>query len=252
MTTHFVASAQGVTMKRVVVASVLALIGSYFTSARAQEAGRGNFFEKAMPSPTQSFELAVSSAYNQGWGNITDTNSLLGRTFGRQVQDVAGAGLQFELDLGYRISPRFATGIYGTIAGYTNPTPLEGANFRTLTGGIQGQWYMRPFHAFNPWVTLGSAYRGSWFVPEVGGITSRHGWELARLQIGTDFRVSREFAISPFVGGDLNLVFAERVPNGSFRNLDGPPAYATFTAGVLGRYDTAPTYVTSSGATARR
>src|SRR5262249_19924953 len=83
---HFAASAQGVIMKRVVVASVLALAGSYVASARAQEAGHGGYFEKTMPSPTQSFELAVSTAYNQGWGNITDTNSIAARTFGRQIQ----------------------------------------------------------------------------------------------------------------------------------------------------------------------
>src|SRR5262245_32371164 len=105
-------------MRRLLAASLLALAGSYAPSAWAQEAGHGTYLEKGMPAPTRAFEINVASAYNQGWGNLTDTTSFVGRTFGRQVQDIAGAGLQFELDIGYRISPMFAAGVYGTFAGY--------------------------------------------------------------------------------------------------------------------------------------
>jgi hypothetical protein len=219
--------------------------------AQAQEASRP-YFEKSMPAPRQAFEVNVTTAYNQGWGNLTDTQSAAGRLFGRQVQDVAGAGLQFELDLGYRMSPMFAISGYGTFAQYHNETEVSGTNLRSVTAGIQGQWFMRPYRAFCPWVALGSGWRGNWLVPEIAPTVTRVGWQVARLQVGADFRLARNIALSPYVAGDLNLIFGERFSNGDFRNLDGPPVYATFTAGVLGRFDFANTYVTQSGAVASR
>jgi hypothetical protein len=171
---------------------------------------------------------------------------------GRQIQDFAGAGLQLGLDLGYRLSPMFALGVYGTFAEYNNQTALDGANFRSVTAGIQGAWHMRPFRSIDPWVTLGSAWRGNWYVPEVGGITSIQGWQLARLQVGADFRLAREIALGPYVAGDVNLMFSERLPNTDFRGFDGTPTYASFTAGVLGRFDIGGTYVRPGGAVATR
>src|SRR5262249_19025643 len=149
-------------------------------------------YEKFRPASTQVFEINVATAYNQGWGNLTDSVTVAGgRAFipGRKVQDVGGAGLQFELDLGYRVTPMFAVHAYGTAAGYTNQTNLDGTNFRSVTVGLQGQWNLRPFRSVNPWATLGSGWRGAWIVPDVGGNVSIQGWELARLQIGVDLRV---------------------------------------------------------------
>jgi hypothetical protein len=205
-----------------------------------------------MPAPASALELNLSSAYNQGWGNLTDPQSLAGQTIGRQFQDFAGAGVQFEVDLGWRASPMFGVGVYSTIAGYTNQTEVSGTNVRSLTAGIQGQWFIRPFRAFNPWITLGSAYRGVWVVPENIGQTSRQGWEIARLQVGTDFRLSNDISVAPYLAGDINVIFGEKLPGGTYRNLSGPPTFATFTAGVLGRFDMFGKYVTPSGAVARR
>jgi hypothetical protein len=204
-----------------------------------------------MPAPARALELNLSSAYNQGWGNLTDPTGSGFQSFGRQFQEAAGAGVQFEVDLGYRISPRFGVGAYGTIAGYTNQTNVSGTNVRSVTGGIQGQWFITPYRAFGPWISLGSAYRGVWVIPEIGGQTSRQGWEIARLQVGTDFRVSNDIAVSPYLAGDINVIFAEKLPFGSYRNLSGPPAFATFTAGVLGRFDMFAKYVKPSGAVAQ-
>ena len=239
-------------MKRFLTASVLAFAASYGISAQAQEAGQPSYFQKPMPAPSKAFEINVGTAYNQGWGNLTDPVSAAGQTFGRQLQDVAGAGLQFELDLGYRASPAFAAGIYGTVAQFTNQTQVEGTNVRSVTAGIQGQWYARPFRSLNPWLTLGTGYRGNWVVPEVGGNIGRHGWQIARLQAGADFRLSRDVAIAPYVAGDINIIISENLPNGLSRNLDGPPAFASITAGVLGRFDLGGMYVTPGGAVARR
>jgi hypothetical protein len=163
------------------------------------------------------------------------------------VQDVAGAGLALEIDLGYRAAPDFGGGFYFTIAQFTNQTPVSGTDVRSLTAGVQGQWYMLPFRAFSPFMTLGSAYRASWIVPEVGGNTVRQGWEIVRLQFGTDFRLSQEIALSPFLGGSVNTMFSETPPNGVSRSLDGPPVFISFTAGILGRFDLGGIFVNSAG-----
>ena len=131
-------------------------------------------FRESGPAPYKAFELNVASAYNQAWGNLTDTQSVAGQVFGgRQVQDVAGAGLQFELDLGYRVLAGARCGRLRHDRGYHNSTPIDGTNFRSLTAGIQGQWHMRPFRTLDPWIGLGTAYRASWVVPDVGGNTTQ-------------------------------------------------------------------------------
>ena len=265
-------------MKRVLVASVFALSGVYGLSAQAQPPYPAQqpypaqpsyqaqppyqapptgevsqpYFEKIVPAPSQAFEINGTVAYTQPWGNLTDNLTAQSLVIGRRIQDFAGAGIQFGLDLGYRASPMLSLGIYGTYAGYHNSTPLDGADFRSVTAGIQGGWHFRPFRSVDPWVTLGSAWRGNWFVPEVGGITSIQGWQLARLQVGADFRLAPAVAVGPYVSGDVNLMFSERVPNTDFRSMNGTPTYASFTAGVIGRFDVGGTYVRPSGALAHR
>src|SRR5262249_33465052 len=91
-----------VLMKRVLVGSFLVLVGTYGTAAQAQEVSE-QIFERQMAAPAQAFEIGVSGLYNQGWGNLTDTQSALnalGR--GRHLQDFAGPGVGVEVDLGFR------------------------------------------------------------------------------------------------------------------------------------------------------
>src|SRR6185436_431983 len=111
--------------------------------------------------------------YNQGWGNITDTSSsAFVTTPSRKIQDISGPGLAAELDLGWRFNPHWMAGIYGTFTGYEPDSVLpRDTDVRSVTAGIQGQYFFRPYHVVSPWVGLGTAYRGNWIVPEVGGIT---------------------------------------------------------------------------------
>jgi hypothetical protein len=204
-----------------------------------------------VPAPSHAFEIGGAVGYTQGWGHLTDEVSPQGQLFGRNIQDFAGAGLQFELDLGYRASPMLALGAFGTFAEYHNSTPLDSANFRSVRAGLQGAAHLRPYRSLDPWVTLGSSWRGNWFVPEVGGIASRQGWEVARLQFGADLRLAREVAIAPYVEGGLNLIFSEKLPNTDSRSVDGTPVYFAFSAGVLGRFDIGGTYM-RPGAVATR
>jgi hypothetical protein len=232
-------------MKPALIASAsLLLLGG---AARAQEVAQPNFFQKSMLAPDRAFELNLSTAYNQGWGDLTDSTSNAGIAFGRKVQDVAGAGIAFEVDLGFRSAPRFSAGLYGTVTLFTNQIDSPGIEVRSLTAGVQGTWYSLPFRALSPWLTLGTGYRAFWIIPDIGGNTLRQGWEAARLQIGTDFRLSKEVAVAPFVGGDLNIVFTETLPGGASRSPTGPPVFFTFTAGILARFDAGGTFAMSNG-----
>jgi hypothetical protein len=231
-------------MKRVFVTSFLVLVGTYGIEASAQEVGQPSYFHRQMAAPTQAFEIGVSGLYNQGWGNLTDSSSILAPTTGRQIQDFGGAGIGAEVDLGYRAMPQASVGVFAQGSEYDRDSQLaSGTNVRSLLAGIQGSWHVRPFRSLDPWVSLGSAYRGYWIVPEVGGITSHQGWEIARLQIGLDMRASREIAIAPYVSGGIDVFFSEKLPNTNSRNLDPVPVSGWFGAGLMGRFDVGGRYV---------
>jgi hypothetical protein len=239
-------------MKRVFVTSFLVLVGTYGIEAKAQEVAQP-YFQKQMAAPTQAFEIGAAGLYNQGWGNLTDATSPLATTRGRRVQDIGGAGIAGELDLSYRFMPQMSAGVFGQISEYDPDTALaSGTNVRSLLAGIQAAWHVRPFHSVDPWVTLGSAWRGHWIVPEVGGITSHQGWEVARLQLGVDMRATREIALAPFVGGGLDLFFTEKFPNLDHTNLSPVPVAFYFSAGIMGRFDIGGRYVTPATMAAAR
>jgi hypothetical protein len=243
-----------VLMKRVLVASFVVLAGVSATKAHAQEVGTPNYFEKQMAAPVSAFEIGVGAFYNQGWGNITDTSSsAFITTPSRKIQDISGPGLAAEVDLGWRFDPHWMAGIYGNFTGFEPDSTLpRDTDVRSVTAGIQGQYFFRPYRVISPWVGLGSAWRGNWVVPEVGGITSRQGWEIARLTVGADFRIEREISVGPFVGGAFDVMFKEKLPRTDSRNIDSPPGSFYFTAGLMGRFDIGGTYVQHAGQLAKR
>jgi hypothetical protein len=206
-----------------------------------------NYFQKQMAAPMGAFEIGVSGLYNQGFGNLTRGG------FNNRVQDTAGAGVGAELDLNWRAAPAFSVGLYGTGTEFDRDTRLlTGTNVRSVTGGVQGTWYMRPYNMVDPWVSLGSGYRGYWVVPEVGGITSRHGWQIARVQVGVDLRATRQVSVGPFIGGSVDTFFTEKLPGGSYHNLNGPPVAGFIEAGLVGRFDLGGRYVAPASTIASR
>ena len=236
-------------MKGVFIASLL-VMGTYGAVANAQEAGQPSYFERRMRAPLEAFEIGVSGAYNQGFGNLTDTASTpIGS---RRLQDTAGAGGGAELDLSYRFLPEMAAGVFAGGSQYDPQNMPGGTDVQSLAAGLQGQWFFRPYRTINPWVGLASAYRGFWISPDVGGVTQRHGWEIARLQVGVDFRASKEISIGPYVGGAVDVFFSETLPGQTARNLSGPPASGFVNAGILGRFDLGGTYVDEATRVSKR
>jgi outer membrane protein W len=151
------------------------------------------------------------------------------------------------------VVPQLTLGVFGAATEFEQTNQqLSTTNVRSLTAGAQAQWFFRPYHVVNPWVSLGSAYRGFWTVPEVGGITSRQGWQIARLQIGADMRATREVSVGPYIGGSVDTFFTEKVPGGNWRNLSGPPVSIFIQAGLVGRFDLGGTYTQRASIIASR
>jgi hypothetical protein len=64
------------------------------------------------------------------------------------------------------------------------------------------------------------------------------GLELAKFQVGVDYRVSKAVSISPVIGADMSLFLSESTPTSDgFKNIASPNVNAFISAGVLGRFD---------------
>jgi hypothetical protein len=235
-------------MNRVLVASIGVLAGTFGLRANAQEEKQPFYIDKGeLAAPISAFEIGVAGNYSQGFGNLTRG------TGATRVQDLTNAGGGAELDLNWRFVPAFSLGIYGAGSQFSRDSQVaSGTEIRTLAAGVQGQWFMRPFRQVNPWLGLGTGYRGYWVSPDIGGTTSFHGWQIARLQVGVDLRASREVSVGPFIGGSVDTFLTEHLPGRGYHNLSGPPVAGFVEAGISGRFDLGGRYVQRTRAIAAR
>ena len=167
-------------MKNTLVFVALALAGA---PAFAQEVVAPS---RSLSSVEKALEITVGAGYAQGFGDIGNGQSSL--------TDQASAGGEVTLGIGYRINRQFMIGVYGSGSKYSTKDLTSGADIWSATAGVQGNYYFLPDDEWNPWVSLGSGWRGHW-IDRNGSKDSRHGWDLARLTVGVDYRVSPEFAV---------------------------------------------------------
>src|SRR5271165_4116429 len=80
---------------------------TYGTKASAQEE---TYFQNTLPAPSKAFELQLSTGYTQGLGNIAPN---------RPIIDVAGAGIGFTADVGYRATKHASIGLEGQYQAFT-------------------------------------------------------------------------------------------------------------------------------------
>ena len=184
-----------------------------------------------VPSVKNAFEIGVATGYSQGGGKLGGNKGSL--------EDVAGPGGVVELDLGYRIIPQLSIGAYGTFSKYQHGD-LIGSDNSVLgaTAGVQATWHFRPETSIDPFVTLGTGWKGLWLDPDHGKTTSLQGLELARLQIGADYRVSKDVAIAPVIGGSLGMFISEdSAMTTDLTELKDKKVNFTGFAGLSGRFD---------------
>src|SRR6478672_542920 len=89
------------------------------------------------------------------------------------LENISGPGGAVELAAAYRINPTFAVGAYGSFSTYATGDQVTGdTNILGATAGIQGIAHLRPEHSVDPWVSLGTGWRGLWLDPDQGKRTS--------------------------------------------------------------------------------
>lgn len=188
-------------------------------------------FDHPVAPVTRAFELGLSTGYAQGAGK-------LGGTMGN-VEDISGPGGLVEVDLGYRILPQLSVGAYGTFSKFQKGDHVLGnANVLGATAGVQAVWHVRPDRSVDPWVSLGTGWKALWVNPVNSPSTSLQGLELARLQVGADYRVSRNVAIAPVIGGSLSTFLAqENEMTSSLTEIQDKKLNLTGFAGLAGRFD---------------
>jgi hypothetical protein len=188
-------------------------------------------FDHAVAASSRGFEVGVVTGYAQGGGK-------LGGAMG-SLEDVAGPGGAVEIDLGYRILPELGVGAYGTYARFGNGDRVSSStDVLGATAGVQATWHIRPDRSVDPWLSLGTGWKGLWLNPASGKVTSLQGLELARLQLGADYRVSKDLAIAPVIGGSLSLFLAEdSAMTTDLTEIQDKKVNATGFVGVSGRFD---------------
>lgn len=188
-------------------------------------------FDHHVAAPTHALELGIATGYSQGVGPLGGGMN--------HLEDVASAGGAIELDAMYRMNPTFAIGAYGTFSTHSTGDLIDAQNdVLGATAGIQAAAHFRPTSSVDPWVSLGTGWRGLWLAPDSGKNTSIQGLELARLQIGVDYRVTEDISIAPVIGGSANLFVAQDSPMtiGYSEINDKKMNFVAF-AGLAGRFD---------------
>lgn len=211
-------------MKYTIIAIATALLGG---PVFAQEV------QTSPPPPAgvanKALEITLGAGYAQGFGDIASSQPSL--------TDQASAGGELTLGVGYRINPSFMVGAYSSGGKYGTRALTSGADIWTATAGLQANYHLLPGNEWDPWIGLGSGWRGHW-VSKFAGTDSRHGWDIARLTAGVDYAVSPAFAVSPYLGAGLTTFFSQQLAGkDGFSNIDSPNANVWVFGGMQGRFD---------------
>ena len=90
----------------------------------------------------------------------------------------------------------------------------------------------------DPWVSLGTGWRALWLSPDNGKVTSLRGLELARLQVGVDYRITKDVAIAPVIGGSVSIFVSQDSPmTRSYADIPDKKVNVTGFVGLAGRFD---------------
>jgi hypothetical protein len=209
------------------------IVGAGFAGvANAQEkdeAATGR--PRSLDAATRSVELTLGTGYSQGFGNVVSGQPTL--------TDIGQAGGAVEASVGYRIIPQLTLGVYGSGSMFSRGDTVDGSsNLYTATAGVKADWHFLPAgKELDPWLSLGTGWRGYW-LNEQQGNTSIQGWEIAKLEVGLDYRIDRSVAVGPVVGADISTFFTQETPSSNgFGNISSPQASTFVFAGLQGRFD---------------
>jgi hypothetical protein len=188
-------------------------------------------FDPAVQAPTNALELGARLGCGAAFGDV--------RT-GVPRYNLGALGGTAEIGLGYRATPELMLGTYAQGAFYgtgTGTTTNQRPNIFGTLFGVEATLHTRPRRALDPWLALGTGWRTHWTTFPGQSTTIRHGWEIARAQIGLDFRATPQIAISPVLGADVSIFLYESPPGvADFRAIPGRLNSFVF-AGFVGHFD---------------
>jgi hypothetical protein len=213
-----------------VAASSVAVTGVASAQEKDQPSAESSKAGELAPA-TGAVELTIGTGYAQGFGNVASGQPSL--------TDVGQPGGAVQVGAGYRLIPQLTLGVYGSGAMFGRGDQVDGSsNLYSATAGVQADWHFLPSgNQIDPWVSLGTGWRGYWIHADQG-TTAMHGLELAKLQVGADYRITRAVAISPVVGAGLSMFLTESTPaSNGFQNISSPNVNTFVFGGVLGRFD---------------
>lgn len=220
-------------MKTMYLASALSLLlpAAAFAQPQTDATEDTSAFDHHVAAPSNAFEIGVATGYAQGGGPVGGNLA--------HLEDIAGAGAAVELDASYRINPTFSVGAYGTFSRYaTGDLVVGNPDVVGASAGIQAAAHLRPDRSVDPWVSLGAGWKGLWLNADQGKNTSLQGFDLARVQLGVDYRVTKDIAISPVIGGSLGLFVSQDSPmTTDFTEISDKKVNFTGFAGLAGRFD---------------
>lgn len=197
--------------------------------------------------PEGAFEIVTGVGYSQGFGGISDA-----RVAG--LHDLGGAGLATQIGLGYRINPRFMVGVYTELDHYSlGDAPPSGSAISGMAAGVQMQYHFMPFNQFDPWVGVGTGWRGYWVRNDNLPTHSLHGIDFVRAQVGLSYPIAPWLNLGPVVGASMTMFLSEkRSYQTDFANVDDPRLNTFVSAGIGGRFDIGGKRVTKEQQTAQR
>ena len=155
-------------------------------------------------------------------------------------KEAGGSGLtRIALGVGYRLSPHWMIGGYGE-GGVYQPDKGSFGDRRMFSAaaGVQANYHFMPFSRWDPWVGLGTGWRGYWVNDDELGTSSLQGADLARIQVGAAYRVSEHLTLSPTIGVSITEFVAERSQGeSSFHDIADPRPTTFLLIGTTGRFD---------------
>jgi peptidoglycan-associated lipoprotein len=187
--------------------------------------------------PKNAFEISVEGGYTQPFGKIDSNNN---------IADIADAGGAAGLTLAYRINPHWSIGATGQFHGSSPDTDVGvGTDIGGVAAGLLATLHILPFSRVDPYVSLGTGYRVMWIAPPGPDNNDMvHGFEAGRAILGVDFRASKDVAIGPMVGADVNVFLWNDPQGGTNQRLAGGVQPSTFIfAGAAARFDIGGTRV---------
>lgn len=213
------------------VVSTTMVVSGVASAQEKDQAQSASGNSAGLAAASNAVEVTLGTGYEQGFGNVGSGQPSL--------TDVGTAGGAVHLGVGYRLIPQLSVGVYGSGAMFGRSDQVDNStNLYSATAGVEAAWHFLPkASALDPWVSLGTGWRGYWEHADQGN-TAMHGWEIAKLQVGVDYRIDKAVAVSPVVGVDMTTFFTQSTPaSNGYGNITSPQVNAFLFAGLQGRFD---------------